>query len=45
LRKLILHDIVSVRSGKAPRVFANAQGQDGAVKIDSYTGLRRKGIS
>jgi phthalate 4,5-dioxygenase oxygenase subunit len=45
LRKLILNDIESVRSGKPPRALAHAQEQDGAVKIDSYTGLRGKGIS
>ena len=45
LRKLILNDIESVRSGKPPRALAHAQEQDGAVKIDSFTGLRRKGMS
>ncbi|MGZ9156813.1 MAG: NAD-dependent epimerase/dehydratase family protein, partial [Candidatus Binatia bacterium] len=37
LRKLILNDIESVRSGKPPRALAHTQGQDGAVRIDSYT--------
>jgi hypothetical protein len=45
LRKLILNDIESVRRGEPPRALANAQERDGLIKIDSFTGLRRKGIS
>ncbi|MEO6165747.1 MAG: hypothetical protein ABIP88_16575, partial [Candidatus Binatia bacterium] len=45
LRTLILNDIESVRRGEPPRALANAQERDGLIKIDSFTGLRRKGIS
>lgn len=44
LRKLILDDIAAVRAGAVPRALANAQAQDGMVRIDSFTGLRAKGI-
>lgn len=44
LRKLILNDIESVRGGGRPRALANAQQHDGLVKIDSFTGVREKGI-
>ncbi len=39
LRKIILDDIEAVRRGQAPRSLT------GAVKIDSFTGVRTKGIS
>jgi hypothetical protein len=38
LRKLILDDIEAVRRGQAPRSLV------GSVKIDSFTGVRAKGI-
>jgi phenylpropionate dioxygenase-like ring-hydroxylating dioxygenase large terminal subunit len=44
LRKLILDDIEAVRRGRQPRALASAVGNGGAVKIDSFTGLRAKGI-
>jgi phenylpropionate dioxygenase-like ring-hydroxylating dioxygenase large terminal subunit len=44
LRKLILHDIEAVRRGSQPRALKNASQQGGLVKIDSFTGLRGKGI-
>jgi len=45
LRKLILNDIESVRHGKPPHALKNAQARGGVVSIDSFTGLREKGIS
>ena len=45
LRKLLIEDIESVRRGGTPRAFTNAQKHDGLVKIDSFTGLRAKGVS
>ena len=45
LRKLILDDIESVRRGGTPRAFTNAQKHDGLVEIDSFTGVRAKGLS
>ena len=45
LRKLILDDIEAVRGGQTPRTLACAAGNGGAVKIDSFTGVRAKGIS
>jgi phenylpropionate dioxygenase-like ring-hydroxylating dioxygenase large terminal subunit len=45
LRKLIVNDIESVRGGGQPRALANAQQQDGLVKIDSFTGLRSREVS
>jgi len=44
LRKLILDDIAAVRGGATPRALTHAQAQGGLVKIDSFTGLRAKGI-
>jgi len=44
LRKLILDDIAAVRRGAKPRALAIAQAQGGLVKIDSFTGLRAKGM-
>ncbi|MBM2802587.1 MAG: Aromatic ring-hydroxylating dioxygenase subunit alpha [Deltaproteobacteria bacterium] len=45
LRKVILDDIEAVRSGRPPRALACAVENGGAVKIDSFTGVRAKGIS
>ncbi|HET7004003.1 MAG TPA: hypothetical protein VFK65_00825, partial [Candidatus Binatia bacterium] len=45
LRKLILDDIEAVRRGRPPRALVNAQKHDGLVKIDSFTGVRGRGIS
>jgi len=45
LRKLILDDIDAVRDGQTPRALACAVENGGAVKIDSFTGVRPKGIS
>jgi len=44
LRKLILSDIESVRRGGQPRALENAQSHGGLVKIDSFTGVRAKGL-
>jgi len=44
LRRLILDDIASVRRGGQPRAVKNAQQQSGLVKIDSFTGVRAKGV-
>jgi hypothetical protein len=41
LRKLILNDIENVQRGERPRAFSCAA--EGAVQIDSFTGLRAKG--
>ena len=45
LRKLILDDIESVHRGGTPRALSNAQKHDGLIEIDSFTGVRAKGIS
>jgi hypothetical protein len=45
LRKLVLNDIQSVRGGGQPRALANAQRHGGLVKIDSFTGMRGRGLS
>jgi phenylpropionate dioxygenase-like ring-hydroxylating dioxygenase large terminal subunit len=42
LRRLILDDIKAVMGGAAPRAFQTAQAGDGLIKIDSFTGIRRK---
>lgn len=45
LRKLILNDVAAVQKGRRPRAFSCADSADGSVKIDSFTGLRAKGVS
>jgi phenylpropionate dioxygenase-like ring-hydroxylating dioxygenase large terminal subunit len=45
LRKLILNDIEAVRRNSKPRALTNAQQHDGLVTIDSFTGVRVKGVS
>ncbi|MGH7887692.1 MAG: Rieske 2Fe-2S domain-containing protein [Candidatus Binatia bacterium] len=42
LRKLILADIEGVRRGATPRALSFAAQNGGGVKIDSFTGVRRK---
>ena len=42
LRRLILDDINAVQRGTAPKAFQCAQAGAGLVKIDSFTGVRRK---
>jgi hypothetical protein len=44
LRKLILDDVKAVHRGQSPRALACAASHGGTVKIDSFTGLRAKGI-
>ena len=44
LRKLILDDIEAVHRGQSPRALACAASHGGTVKIDSFTGLRAKGV-
>jgi phenylpropionate dioxygenase-like ring-hydroxylating dioxygenase large terminal subunit len=44
LRKLILDDIEVVHRGQTPRALACAANHGGTVKIDSFTGLRAKGL-
>jgi phenylpropionate dioxygenase-like ring-hydroxylating dioxygenase large terminal subunit len=45
LRKLILDDVAALRRGGQPRALAWAAEHGGAIKIDSFTGMRAKGIS
>jgi len=45
LRKLILDDIAALRRGGQPRALAWAAEHGGAIKIDSFTGVRAKGMS
>ena len=45
LRKLILDDIEALRRGGQPRALAWAAEHGGPIKIDSFTGVRPKGIS
>jgi phenylpropionate dioxygenase-like ring-hydroxylating dioxygenase large terminal subunit len=45
LRKIILRDIAAVLKGKPPRALSGAVQSAGQVKIDSFTGVRTKGIS
>jgi hypothetical protein len=44
LRKLILDDIAAVHRGQTPRALACAANHGGTVRIDSFTGLRAKGL-
>ncbi len=45
LRKLILDDIEALRRGRQPRALAWAAEYGSPIKIDSFTGVRPKGIS
>ncbi len=45
LRKLILDDIESVRRGGRPRALHHARTGGGLVQIDSFTGVRAKGVT
>ena len=45
LRKLVLDDIESARRGAVPRALKNAEAHGGLVSIDSFTGLRQRGVS
>jgi phenylpropionate dioxygenase-like ring-hydroxylating dioxygenase large terminal subunit len=45
LRKLILNDIEAVQRGQRPKALVCAEKGDGLVQIDSFTGVRAKGIS
>jgi phenylpropionate dioxygenase-like ring-hydroxylating dioxygenase large terminal subunit len=42
LRRLILDDVDAVQRGAAPKAFQCAHAGGGLVKIDSFTGIRRK---
>jgi len=44
LRKLILDDVDAVHRGQSPRALACAASHGGTVQIDSFTGLRAKGL-
>ena len=44
LRKLILDDIEGLHRGAQPRALACAAANGGAIKIDSFTGVRAKGL-
>ncbi len=44
LRKLLLDDIEAVHRGQPPRALACAVENNGLVQIDSFTGVRAKGL-
>jgi hypothetical protein len=44
LRKIILNGIRAVQDGRVPKGVISRAGADEMVKIDSFTGLRAKGI-
>jgi phenylpropionate dioxygenase-like ring-hydroxylating dioxygenase large terminal subunit len=44
LRKLILDDIAATQGGAQPRAYRPAAAGDGIVRIDSFTGIRQKGL-
>jgi len=44
LRKIILNGIRAVQDGRVPKGVISRRGADEMVKIDSFTGLRAKGI-
>ena len=44
LRKIILNGIRAVQDGRVPKGVIGRAGADEMVKIDSFTGLRAKGI-
>ena len=43
-REIILNGIRAVQDGRVPKGVINGESADEMVKIDSFTGLRAKGI-
>jgi hypothetical protein len=44
LRKIILNGIGAVQDGRVPKGVISREDADEMVKIDSFTGLRLKGV-
>ena len=44
LRKIILKDIQTVQEGRVPKGIALREEPDKVIDIDSFTGIRAKGI-
>jgi phenylpropionate dioxygenase-like ring-hydroxylating dioxygenase large terminal subunit len=44
LRKIILKDIQSVQQGEVPKGLRLREGLDNVIDIDSFTGIRAKGV-